>query len=571
MQGTPFMDGASTVTQCPVGPMQTQVYEFVAMDVGTHYWHGHLSMDRTDGFQGPIIIEDPNDEAELSLMEQYESEETVFLQDWYHMTGGERRTGLDSEPFIWIGNGQTYIVNGKGRFPPCFNQDDGTPTGADNCDPDCSQENYIAPLLPAMVPGMTYRLRLINAGELVGINFAIAGHKLTVVEVEGTLVEPFEVSDLSIMPAQRYSVLVTADQEPGPFWATTTVMYRNVGEGNLVGYSYVNYEGTSLEGPPIEGVGSPTHPVWDDPDSGPGLDAKLFSADVSKHGEDAGILSKEADRELIIVGTQARHPDTNQLRWATNNVTQTFSATPVILSAYRAVREDGAAAWPDTDIPGTIVVPDKPPSTWNYTEPIQQFVGDKLSESGPIVIKLSKGNVVDLVLQNALALNGVAEMHSWHLHGHKFYVIGEGYGTFDPETDPDNFNLVNPVFRDTVALWPKRWVAIRFLANNPGVWAFHCTMNSHSVMGMGFNFVISPDLLEKPPQGIGSCLSTSLIETDEDSASLIETDDDPDDTTADDDHDDTTSGGRAPRFMFADSGFVVATWVITMLLLAGGI
>lgn len=76
-------------------------------------------------------------------------------------------------------------------------------------------------------------------------------------------------------------------------------------------------------------------------------------------------------------------------------------------------------------------------------------------------ISLTENEVVEVVLQNALALNGVAEMHSWHLHGHPFYVVGYGFGTFDEETDPKSYNLVNPVRRDTVSLLPLGWTAIR--------------------------------------------------------------------------------------------------------------
>jgi L-ascorbate oxidase len=119
-----------------------------------------------------------------------------------------------------------------------------------------------------------------------------------------------------------------------------------------------------------------------------------------------------------------------------------------------------------------------------------------------------------LVLQNALALNGAAEVHAWHLHGHSFWIVGQGNGTFDSETDPDSFNLVNPVRRDTASLWPYGWTALRFKADNVGVWPFHCSLNAHSVMGMGLTIVISPDMLPLPPPHSTNCLKTSLKTSD---------------------------------------------------------
>ena len=40
MLGQPYKDGTATVTQCASGPLQSQTYEFIVLDQGTHYWHG---------------------------------------------------------------------------------------------------------------------------------------------------------------------------------------------------------------------------------------------------------------------------------------------------------------------------------------------------------------------------------------------------------------------------------------------------------------------------------------------------------------------------------------------------
>lgn len=141
-----------------------------------------------------------------------------------------------------------------------------------------------------------------------------------------------------------------------------------------------------------------------------------------------------------------------------------MSKVPIITSAYDAVTADGAAAWPDTVVPGLVAVPERPPTPWNYTEPVQDSVGTYNGDRGPSYIPLTDGEVVEIVLQNARALNGVAEMHSFHLHGHHFYVVGFGFGTFDEETDPASYNLENPVRRDTVAVLPLGWTAIRVSA-----------------------------------------------------------------------------------------------------------
>ena len=62
-----------------------------------------------------------------------------------------------------------------------------------------------------MRPCPSYRLRLINAGSHASIWFSVDGHALTVIEADGTPIEPQVVSSLQIHVAQRYSVLLTTN------------------------------------------------------------------------------------------------------------------------------------------------------------------------------------------------------------------------------------------------------------------------------------------------------------------------------------------------------------------------
>lgn len=64
---------------------------------------------------------------------------------------------------------------------------------------------------------------------------------------------------------------------------------------------------------------------------------------------------------------------------------------------------------------------------------------------------------VELGLQGTSIIG--AESHPLHLHGFNFFVVGEGFGNYDSNNDPANFNLLDPV---------GGWVGIRFFADNPG-------------------------------------------------------------------------------------------------------
>ncbi|MBA0845270.1 hypothetical protein Goarm_022988, partial [Gossypium armourianum] len=65
------------------------------------------------------------------------------------------------------------------------------------------------------------------------------------------------------------------------------------------------------------------------------------------------------------------------------------------------------------------------------------------------------------------------ETHPWHLYGYDFWVLGYGEGKFNLLRDVEKYNLVDPIMKNIVALHPYGWVALRFQADNLGVWLFH--------------------------------------------------------------------------------------------------
>jgi len=389
---------------------------------------------------------------------------------------------------------QSVLVNGKGQFQGCLDD----PSNPDCDEAGCPAEEYLSPL--PVEAGKTYLFRIINAASLVSLTFAMADHNMTVVRADGTYVEPVEVSSLEVNVGQRYSVLVTADQAPDmSYWATVT------GPRGLMGYSYLQYDGSA---PPDGNYTTPT--LVED---GPAIDKMLFSKNVQAH-PNPDILAGDVTpaRSSVIVTAQALHPPSGQELYTSNNVSNSLHApVPLVTLAYESLKKPNAKAWPETDIPGTVEIPDLAPVIWNFSATPRDAGVTLVSEDhGLAVFKAVHGDVIDMVFQNTVGSRGMAGSHAWHLHGHQMYVIGQGSGTFDPDSDPDSYNLVNPVLRDTFSVWNFGWTAIRFKADNPGAWPLHCTMLAHAVTGMGFNLVTSPDLLSAPPPGLESCYKTSV-------------------------------------------------------------
>jgi hypothetical protein len=77
--------------------------------------------------------------------------------------------------------------------------------------------------------------------------------------------------------------------------------------------------------------------------------------------------------------------------------------------------------------------------------------------------------------------------HPIHLHGHDFYILGSGGGTWDGSTDGLNFQ--NPTRRDTATMPAGGYLLIAFPADNPGLWVMHCHIAWHAGQGLSVQFM----------------------------------------------------------------------------------
>jgi FtsP/CotA-like multicopper oxidase with cupredoxin domain len=84
-----------------------------------------------------------------------------------------------------------------------------------------------------------------------------------------------------------------------------------------------------------------------------------------------------------------------------------------------------------------------------------------------VLFSVREGERIDVIMHN---MTGMA--HPMHLHGHYFKVVAIGN------------RAVNGAVRDTVLVPVGETVTIRFDADNPGTWAFHCHHLYHMNSGM---------------------------------------------------------------------------------------
>ena len=125
--------------------------------------------------------------------------------------------------------------------------------------------------------------------------------------------------------------------------------------------------------------------------------------------------------------------------------------------------------------------------------------------------------------------------HPMHIHGHEFYVMQKGYGKIDMETMNLYPNGSHPAFectpdepycattrqvwpdedlnlqydgiqkRTTVTIPANGWVVVRFIANNPGMWLFHCHTFSHLMEGQAILLDVTDQGIPKVPVGFPTC------------------------------------------------------------------
>ncbi|KAK3117827.1 hypothetical protein LTR53_000376 [Teratosphaeriaceae sp. CCFEE 6253] len=106
---------------------------------------------------------------------------------------------------------------------------------------------------------------------------------------------------------------------------------------------------------------------------------------------------------------------------------------------------------------------------------------------------LEKDQIVDIVLNNA-----DGGKHPFHLHGHNFQAIYRGpdeEGSYNPANETD-FPAM-PMRRDVLMVRPLASFVIRFKADNPGVWMFHCHIDWHLVTGLAAVMIEAPLELQK--------------------------------------------------------------------------
>ncbi|KAG4985947.1 hypothetical protein AAZX31_12G115100 [Glycine max] len=467
---TGWADGPAYITQCPILPSQAYVYNFTLTGQrGTLWWHAHILWLRATVHGALVILPKlgvpypfpkPNMEQVIILSEWWKSDTEAVINE--ALKSGLAPNASDAHTI----NGHPGPIQGY-----------------------ASQGGYKLDVQP----GKTYLLRIINAALNEELFFKIAGHELTVVEVDAVYTKPLKTDTIVIAPGQTTNVLLTTKHATGKYLvAASPFMDAPIAVDNKTATATLHYLGT---------LGSTITTLTSMPPKNATPVATTFidSLRSLNSKEHPARVPLKIDHNLLFTVSLGVNPcatcvNNSRVVADINNVTFVMPKISLLQAHFFKIK----GVFTD-DFPGN------PPVVYNFTgtQP-----SNLKTMKGTRVYRLAYNSTVQLVLQDTGMIT--PENHPIHLHGFNFFVVGRGQGNFNPTKDPKKFNLVDPVERNTVGVPAGGWTAIRFRADNPGVWFMHCHLEIHTTWGLKMAFVVDNgkgpnESLLPPPTDLPKC------------------------------------------------------------------
>ncbi|CAL4988984.1 unnamed protein product [Urochloa decumbens] len=479
-----WADGVPMITQCPILPNQNSTYRFnISGQEGTLWWHAHDLCLRAS-LHGAFIIRPRNGASSYPFPKPHK-EIPIIIGEWWEKELAQVDTNIRNGFFADEPSAST--INGKvGDLYSCSG---------------VLQDGYVLDV----EPGKTYLLRVLNAALFHEYYFRIAGHKFTVVAADANYVNPYTTDILAVSPGETMDALVIADAPPGRYYmvALPTKWPLAKIQGPVTAYvtrGMLQYKDTHIHGTEESDPYGNVPVVPDMPDMHDKMVSFYFHGNLTsmEHPWRPPVPTDVDEHLFLVLGegktscrraqscTRRKGDGDRNIRVATmNNVSfELHSQMTSLLEAryYHAIDMDALQE-----------LPDRPPRVFNYTDRtlIPEGPKEELLEQtskATVARRLGHGAAVEVVFQSTALLQSNA--HPMHLHGYDMFVVAQGLGNHDPEKDVVRYNLVNPPLKNTVAVPNLGRAAVRFVADNPGVWFLHCHFQSHLSMGMAAVFFV---------------------------------------------------------------------------------
>ena len=504
----PDMDGVPGVSFAGIKAGETFEYRFPVKQYGTYWAHSHSGGQELLGVYAPLIIE-PLEPEQF----KYDRDFVVMLSDWsfenpvqiirnlkafgnyYNVkrrTAGEffrdaSKNGL-SETL------SDYEAWSKMRMDPSDLADVSGYTLHYLMNGLSPQSNWTG----IFNPGEKVRLRFINAGASTYFDVRIPGLKLTVVQADGQNVQPVEVDEFRIAPAETFDVIV----EP-PDGKAYTVFAETLDRSGYARGTLAPRTGMTAEIPKqrprqtltMADMGMNTSAMGGMEMGGKKTDTKMPGMETGNQKKDPKMPAPDMPGMVMKPKTGDKAGDMNLPRMNMGDMAKSEipGSTPVehspdkhgnvnqtvAMSSQARLDEPGVGLGEDgwrvlvyTDLRRLTMREDKREPereielhiTGNMERYIWSFDGKKYSEAKtPIAFRTGERLRFTFVNDTMMA-------HPLHLHG-MWMELENGNGHFIPR-------------KHTVSVKPSERVSVAITADAPGKWAFHCHLLLHMEMGM---------------------------------------------------------------------------------------
>ncbi|KAL2552079.1 SKU5 similar 17 [Forsythia ovata] len=405
-------------TNCPIPPNSNYTYKFQTKDqIGSYTYFPSTLMHKAAGGFGPLNVY-----ARSVIPVPYAKpagDFSLLIGDWYKTSHKDLQQTLNSGKSLPFPDG--ILLNGQGR-------------SSFSCD-----------------QGKTYMFRISNVGLSTSFNFRIQGHKMKLVEVEGSNVLQNIYDSLDVHVSQSVSVLVTLDQPPKDYYIVASTRFTTKVLTTAAVLHYTNSQ-TSVSGSLPAG---PTDEILWSIDQARSYRWNLTSNAARPNPQGSFHYGSITPSRIIVLANSAPIINEKQ-RYAVNGVSYNNSDTPLKLADY-------------FNISGVFSL--------NSIQTIPSGGSPYLATS---VMSASHHEFIEIIFQN-----NENTMQSWHLDGYDFWVVGFGSGQWTQDSRK-GYNLVDALTRHTTQVYPNSWTAILVSLDNQGMWNVRSAMWERQYLGQQF-------------------------------------------------------------------------------------
>ncbi len=526
------MDGVPGLTFRGIAPGETFVYRFPVRQSGTYWYHSHSMFQEQLGLYGTIVIE-----PKAGYPQAFDRDYVVFLSDW-----SDERPDTIVSNLKFQSNYYNYHQGTLGTFIHDVNRDGLAQTVSDRLEwgkmrmsptdiLDVSGATYtylINGQPPAsnwtalFKPGERVRLRFINGSAMSIFDVRIPDLAMSVVQADGTEVQPVTVDEFRLGVAETYDVIVQPRQDraftlfvqpqdrtgfargtlapragmaaavppldPRPMRTMADMGMGGMDHGAMGTLDMGSMPGMQHGGAPAASASMPMNHGTMQPMAGmdhsmmPGMNHGAMAgvehgtgaaaAMPMNHGTMPGMSGMDhGSMTGMSMGHMAMTPEQKKLEGQVGVDNVAMMPKDRLAEAGTGLDGNGRKVLRYSDLralkPGTDPRPPTRDITLHLTGNMERFLwgfdGKKFSEAGPI--ELARNERVRFVL-----INDTMMEHPIHLHG-MFSELENAYGAYRP-------------YKHTLTVKPGERLSFLVTADAPGRWAFHCHLLYHMEAGM---------------------------------------------------------------------------------------